>query len=60
MTGALIVDRTHRISEAFTVLRAIARGSSTPFIRRAVEEARPFRPLFPRGALTGIDATRTP
>jgi glutathione S-transferase len=44
-------DWTHRISETFPVLRAyrerlLARRS----FARAVEEARPFRPLFPLGA----------
>jgi glutathione S-transferase len=44
-------DWTHRISEAFPVLRAYrARLLSRPSFARAVEEARPFRPLFPLGA----------
>jgi glutathione S-transferase len=44
-------DWTHGISEAFPVLRAYrARLLSRPSFARAVEEARPFRPLFPLGA----------
>ncbi|NVJ03245.1 glutathione S-transferase family protein [Myxococcus sp. AM009] len=44
-------DWTHRISEAFPVLRAYrARLLSRPSFARAVEEARQFRPLFPLGA----------
>lgn len=44
-------DWTHRISEAFPVLRAYrARLLARPSVARAVEEARPFRPLFPLGA----------
>lgn len=44
-------DWTHRISEAFPVLRAYrARLLTRPSFARAVEEARPFRPLFPLGA----------
>lgn len=44
-------DWTHRISEAYPVLRAYrARLLSRPSFARAVEEARPFRPLFPLGA----------
>jgi glutathione S-transferase len=44
-------DWTHRISEAFPVLRAYrARLLARPSFARAVEEARPFRPLFPLGA----------
>ena len=44
-------DWTHRISEAFPVLRAYrARLLARPSFARSVEEARPFRPLFPLGA----------
>ncbi|WP_338526500.1 glutathione S-transferase family protein [Pseudomonas batumici] len=44
-------DWTHRISEAFPVLRAYrARLLARPSFARAVEEARSFRPLFPLGA----------
>lgn len=44
-------DWTHRISEEFPVLRAYrARLLARPSFVRAVEEARPFRPLFPLGA----------
>ncbi|CAN5689302.1 glutathione S-transferase family protein [soil metagenome] len=44
-------DWTHRISEAFPVLRAYrARLLARPSFSRAMEEARPFRPLFPLGA----------
>jgi len=44
-------DWTHRIPEAFPVLRAYrARLLARPSFARAVEEARPFRPLFPLGA----------
>jgi len=44
-------DWTHRISEAFPVLRAYrTRLLARPSFARAVEEARPFRPLFPLGA----------
>ena len=44
-------DWTHRISEAFPVLRAYrARLLERPSFARAVGEARPFRPLFPLGA----------
>lgn len=44
-------DWAHRISEAFPVLRAYrARLLTRPSFTRAVEEARPFRPLFPLGA----------
>ena len=44
-------DWTHRISEAHPVLRAYrARLLARPSFARAVEEARPFRPLFPLGA----------
>lgn len=44
-------DWTHRISEAYPVLRAYrARLLAQPSFARAVEEARPFRPLFPLGA----------
>jgi glutathione S-transferase len=44
-------DWTHRISEGYPVLRAYrARLLGRPSFARAVEEARPFRPLFPLGA----------
>jgi glutathione S-transferase len=44
-------DWTHRISEAFPVLRAYrTRLLARPSFARAVDEARPFRPLFPLGA----------
>jgi glutathione S-transferase len=44
-------DWTHRISKAFPVLRAYrARLLARPTFAQAVEEARPFRPLFPLGA----------
>lgn len=44
-------DWTHRIPENFPVLRAYrARLLARPSFARAVEEARPFRPLFPLGA----------
>ena len=44
-------DWTHRIPEACPVLRAYReRLLARPSFARAVEEARPFRPLFPLGA----------
>ena len=44
-------DWTHRISEAFPVLRAYrARLLACPSFTRAVDEARYFRPHFPLGA----------
>ncbi|MFD1559676.1 glutathione S-transferase family protein [Paraburkholderia silviterrae] len=44
-------DWTHRIAETFPVLRAWrARLLARPSFARAVEEARPYRPLFPLGA----------
>lgn len=44
-------DWTYRISEAFPTLRAYrARLLARPSFARAVDEARPFRPLFPLGA----------
>jgi glutathione S-transferase len=44
-------DWTHRISEGFPVLHAYrARLLTRPSFARAVEEARPYRPLFPLGA----------
>lgn len=44
-------DWTHRISEAYPVLRAYrARLLARPSFARAVDEARPYRPLFPLGA----------
>lgn len=43
-------DWTHRIGEAYPVLRAYrARLLARPTIARAVDEARPFRHLFPLG-----------
>jgi len=44
-------DWTHQISEAYPVLRAYrTRLLARPSFARAVDEARPFRPLFPLGA----------
>ena len=44
-------DWTHRIAERYPVLRAYrARLLARPSFARAVDEARPFRPLFPLGA----------
>lgn len=44
-------DWTHQISAAFPVLRAYrTRLLARPSFAQAVEEARPFRPLFPLGA----------
>lgn len=44
-------DWTHRISDAYPVLRAYrARLLARPSFARAVDEARHFRPLFPLGA----------
>lgn len=44
-------DWTHRISDAFPMLRAYrARLLARPSFARAVDEARPYRPLFPLGA----------
>jgi glutathione S-transferase len=44
-------DWTHRIQEKFPLLRAYrARLLARPSFARAVNEARPFRPLFPLGA----------
>jgi glutathione S-transferase len=44
-------DWTHAIAEGYPVLRAYrARLLARPSFARAVEEARPFRPLFPLGA----------
>ena len=44
-------DWTHRIAEAFPALRAYrARLLARPSFARAVDEARPFRKLFPLGA----------
>lgn len=44
-------DWTHRISDAFPgVLAYRARLLARPSVARAVDEARPFRPLFPLGA----------
>ncbi|WP_322045273.1 glutathione S-transferase family protein [Paraburkholderia sp. J67] len=44
-------DWTHRIPETFATLRAYrARLLARPSFARAVQEARPYRPLFPLGA----------
>ena len=44
-------DWTHRISDSYPALRAYrARLLARPSFARAVEEARPFRHLFPLGA----------
>ena len=44
-------DWTHRIPESMPVLRAYrARLLARPSYARAVDEARPYRPLFPLGA----------
>ena len=44
-------DWVHRISDTYPALRAYrARLLARPSFARAVEEARPFRPLFPLGA----------
>jgi glutathione S-transferase len=44
-------DWTHRIPESFPALRAYrSRLLARPSFARAVEEARPYRPLFPLGA----------
>lgn len=44
-------DWTHRISSDYPLLQAYrARLLARPSFARAVEEARPFRPLFPLGA----------
>jgi len=44
-------DWTHQISDAYPALRAYrTRLLARPSFARAVEEARPFRPLFPLGA----------
>lgn len=44
-------DWTHRIPESYPVLRAYrARLLARPSFARAVDEARPYRPLFPLGA----------
>ena len=44
-------DWTHRIAPAYTVLRGYReRLLARPSFARAVEEARPYRPLFPLGA----------
>lgn len=44
-------DWTHQISDAFPLLRAYrTRLLTRPSFARAVEEARPYRPLFPLGA----------
>ncbi|WP_375739827.1 glutathione S-transferase family protein [Pseudomonas boanensis] len=44
-------DWTHRISDVYPVLRAYrTRLLARPSFARAVDEARPYRPLFPLGA----------
>ncbi|WP_183726807.1 MULTISPECIES: glutathione S-transferase family protein [Paraburkholderia] len=44
-------DWTHRIAEEFATLRAYReRLLARPSFARAVQEARPYRPLFPLGA----------
>jgi glutathione S-transferase len=44
-------DWTHPIGEQYPVLRAYrARLLARPSFARAVDEARPYRPLFPLGA----------
>ena len=44
-------DWTYRIPEAYPTLRAYrARLLARPSFARAVDEARPYRPLFPLGA----------
>jgi glutathione S-transferase len=44
-------DWTHRISDAYPVLRGYrSRLLARPSFARAVQEARPYRPLFPLGA----------
>lgn len=44
-------DWAHRIGETFPRLRAYrARLNARPSFARAIEEARPYRPLFPLGA----------
>ena len=44
-------DWTHRISESYPLLRAYrARLLARPSFAQAVEEARPYRSLFPLGA----------
>ncbi|MBT8766887.1 glutathione S-transferase family protein [Metapseudomonas boanensis] len=44
-------DWTHRISDVYPVLRAYRRRLlARPSFARAVDEARPYRPLFPLGA----------
>jgi glutathione S-transferase len=44
-------DWAHRIDETFPKLRAYrARLNARPSFARAIEEARPYRPLFPLGA----------
>ncbi|MFV3307811.1 glutathione S-transferase family protein [Pseudomonas sp. NY15181] len=44
-------DWTHRISDAYPILRAYrSRLLARPSFARAVDEARPYRPLFPLGA----------
>jgi glutathione S-transferase len=44
-------DWTHRIAETYPVVRAYrARLLARPSVARAVDDARPFRSLFPLGA----------
>ena len=44
-------DWTHRIAESYPTLRAYrARLLARPSVARAVDQARPYRPLFPLGA----------
>lgn len=44
-------DWTHRIADSFPALRAYrARLLARPSFARAIDDARPFRPLFPLGA----------
>jgi glutathione S-transferase len=50
-TSLFYADWTHRIPEAYPALRAYrARLLARPSFARAIDEARPFRPLFPLGA----------
>ena len=44
-------DWTHPLAERYAVLSAyLARLLARPSFARAVDEARPYRPLFPLGA----------
>ncbi|MEM5310215.1 glutathione S-transferase family protein [Paraburkholderia sp. JHI869] len=50
-TSLFYADWTHRIAPAYPVLRAYReRLLARPSFARAVNEARPYRPLFPLGA----------